>query len=95
MGVIFEEYAGGLVCVWLSGKDNYWLTLRPQARGAIAVSWFNKSTPQVKDYFADINNPTPEEITMFALEFGDKLADMLFHNEKKVVFRVYEWKFLS
>jgi len=46
--------------------------------------------PQVKDYFADIDNPTPEEITMFALEFGDKLADMLFHNEKKVVFKVYE-----
>ena len=45
----------------------------------------------MKDYFADINKPTSEEITMFALEFGDKLADMLFDNEKKVVFRVY-WR---
>ena len=90
MNVRFVEYAEGLVCVWLSGKDNYWLTVRPQARGATIVSWFNKSVPQVKDYFADINNPTPEEITMFALEFGDQLANMLFHNEKKVVFKVYD-----
>lgn len=90
MNVRFVEYAEGLVCVWLSGKDHYWLTLRPQARGATIVSWFNKSMPQVKDYFTDINNPTPEDITMFALEFGDKLADMLFHNEKKVVFKVYD-----
>ena len=90
MDVRFVEYREGLVCVWLSGKDHCWLTLRPQARGATIVSWFNKSRPQVKDYFADINNPTPEEVTLFALEFGDKLADMLFHNEKKVVFRVYE-----
>ena len=70
-------------------KNNYWLTIRPQIGGATVVSWFNKNNPQVKDYFIDINNPTPEEITMFALEFGDKLADMLFHNEKKVVFRIY------
>ena len=89
MDVMFDEFTEGLVCVWLSGKDNYWLTLRSQARGATIVSWFNKSMPQMKDYFADINKPTSEEITMFALEFGDKLADMLFHNEKKVVFRVY------
>ena len=57
--------------------------------GLVCV-WKNKSMPQVKDYFADINNPTPEEVTIFALEFGDKLADMLFHNKKKVVFRVYD-----
>lgn len=90
MEVEFEEFSEGLVCVWLSGKNHYWLTLRPQARGATIVSWFNKSVPQVKDYFTDINNPTPEEVTMFALEFGDKLADMLFHNEKKLVFKVYD-----
>ena len=90
MSVRFVEYAEGLICVWLSGKDHCWLTLRPQARGAIAVSWFNKNMPHVDDYFADINNPTPEEITMFALDFGDKLADMLFHNEKKVGFKVYK-----
>ena len=89
MSVTFAEYADGLVCVLLSGKDYYWLTLKPQARGATIVSWFNKNMPQVKDYFADLYNPTPEEITMFALEFGDKLADMLFHNEKGVVFRIY------
>ena len=83
-------YIGGLVCVWLNGKSSYWLVIRPQARGATIVSWFNESMPKVKDYFADIDNPTPEEITMFALEFGDKLADMLFHNEKKVVFRIYD-----
>lgn len=90
MNVRFVEYAEGLVCVWLSGKDNYWLTFRSQTGGAIKVSWFNESMPQVKDYFTNINNPTPEEITMFALEFGDKLADMLFHNEKNVVFRIYD-----
>ena len=90
MKVEFDEFTEGLICVWFSGKNNYWLTLRPQARGATVVSWFNKNMPQVKDYFADINNPTPEEITMFALEFGDKLADMLFHNKKKVVFKVYD-----
>ena len=90
MKVEFDEFPDGLVCVWFSGKNSYWLTLRPQARGAIVVSWFNKNMPQVKDYFADINNHTPEEVTMFALEFGDKLADMLFHNEKKVVFMVYD-----
>ena len=90
MNVRFVEYGEGLVCVWLSGKDHCWLTLRRQARGATIVSWFNKSMPQVKDYFTDINNPSPEEITMFALEFGDKLADMLFHNEKKVVFKIYD-----
>ena len=77
--------------MWFSGKNGYWLILRPQIGGATIVSWFNnnKNMPQVKDYFADINNPTPEEVTMFALEFGDKLADMLFHNKKKVVFRIY------
>ena len=91
MNVRFVEYAEELVCVWLlSRKDHCWLTLRPWARGATVVSWFNKNMPQVKDYFTNINNPTPEEITMFALEFGDKLADMLFHNEKKVVFKVYD-----
>lgn len=90
MSVAFAEYIGGLVCVWLNGKSSYWLVIRPQARGATIVSWFNKNMPQVKDYFADLNNPTPEEITMFALEFGDELADMLFHNEKKVVFKVYD-----
>ena len=90
MKVEFDEFTDGLVCVWFSGKNSYWLTLRPQARGAIIVSWFNKNMPQVKAYFIDINNPTPEEITMFALEFGDKLADMLFHNEKEVVFRIYD-----
>ena len=90
MNVRFVEYADGLVCVLLSGKDYYWLTLKPQIGGATVVSWFNKDMPQVKDYFIDINNPTPEEITMFALEFGDKLADMLFHNKKKVVFRIYD-----
>ena len=89
MKVEFDEFTDGLVCVWLSGKNNYWLTIRPQIGGAPVVSWFNKNMPQVKDYFADIYNPTPEELTMFALEFGDKLADMLFHNEKKVVFRIY------
>ena len=41
MKVEFDEFTEGLVCVWLSGKDNYWLTLRPQARGATIVSWFN------------------------------------------------------
>ena len=89
MKVEFDEFTGGLVCVGFSGKISYWLTFRPQARGATVVSWFNKGMPQVKDYFADLYNPTPEEITMFALEFGDKLADMLFHNEKGVVFRIY------
>ena len=39
MNVRFVEYAEGLVCVWwLSGKDHFWLTLRPQARGATIVS---------------------------------------------------------
>ena len=89
MSVEFDKFPEGLICVWLSGKNGYWLILRPQIGGATVVSWFNKNTPQVKDYFIDINNPTPEEITMFALEFGDKLADMLFHNEKKVVFMIY------
>ena len=90
MKLVFEVFTGELICVWLSGKNSYWLTLRPQAKGATVVSWFNKNMPQVKDYFADINNHTPEEVTMFALEFGDKLADMLFHNEKEVVFRIYD-----
>ena len=92
MKVVFVEYGEDLVCVYwcCHGKDHCWLTLTPQARGAITVSWFNKNTPQVKDYFTNINNPTPEEITMFALEFGDKLADMLFHNKREVVFRVYD-----
>lgn len=90
MKVEFDEFTEGLICVWFSGKNSYWLTIRPQARGDTVVSWFNKSMPKANDYFADINNPTPEEITMFALEFGDKLADMLFHNEKKVVFRIYD-----
>ena len=90
MNVRFVEYADGSRRVWLSGKDHRWLTLRLQARGATTVSWFNKNMPQVKDYFADINNPTPEEVTMFTLEFGDKLADMLFHNKKKAVFRIYD-----
>ena len=90
MSVRFVEYADGSHRVWLSGKDHCSLTLRLQARGATIVSWFNKNMPKVKDYFADVNNPTPEEVTMFALEFGDKLADMLFHNEKKVVFMVYD-----
>ena len=92
MKVEFDEFTDGLVCVWLSGKNSYcyWLTLRPQiGQETIIVSWYSKGMPKVEDYFTDINNPTPEEITMFALEFGDKLADMLFHNEKKVVFSVY------
>ena len=89
MSVEFDVFTEELICVRFSGKNSYWLTIRPQARGATVVSWFNKSMPKVKDYFIDINNPTPEEITMFALEFGDKLADMLFHNKKKVVFKIY------
>ena len=89
MSVEFDKFPEGLICVWLSGKNGYWLTLWPQEKGDTVVSWFNKNMPHVEDYFADINNPTPEEVTMFALEFGDKLADMLFHNEKEVVFRIY------
>ena len=54
-------------------------------RGAIVVSWFNKNKPQVKDYFIDINNPTPEEITMFALEFGDKLAVQIKCKKCKII----------
>ena len=90
MDILFEEFHSEVSCAWLNGKNSYWLMIRSLIKQeTIIVSWFNKNMPQVKDYFADINNPTPEEITMFALEFGDKLADMLFHNEKKVVFRIY------
>ena len=35
MKVEFEVFTGEVICVWLSGKNNYWLTLRPQARGFI------------------------------------------------------------
>lgn len=38
MSVMFAECAGGLVCVWLNGKDSYWLTIRPQARGKLTVT---------------------------------------------------------
>ena len=55
MNVRFVEYADGLVCVLLSGKDYYWLTLKPQIGGATVVSWFNKGMPQVKDYFIDLS----------------------------------------
>ena len=65
MKVEFEVFTGEVICVWLSGKNSYWLTLRPQIGGATVVSWFNKNMPHVEDYFANINNPTPEEITMF------------------------------
>jgi hypothetical protein len=84
MSVAFAEYAEGLVCVWLSGKDNYWLTLRSQTGGAITVSWFNESMPQVKDYFTNINNPTPEELTLFELEFGKEVLDFVFSSNKKL-----------
>ena len=90
MNVRFVEYADGLVCVLLSGKDYYWLMIRSLIKQeTIIVSWYSKGMPKVEDYFININKPTSEEVTMFALEFGDKLADMLFHNKNKVVFRIY------
>ena len=90
MDILFEEFHSEVACAWLSGKDSYWLIIRSLIKQeTIIVSWYSKGMPKVEDYFININKPTSEEITMFALEFGDKLADMLFHNEKKVVFRIY------
>lgn len=91
MAILFDEFSSEISCAWLSGKDSYWLIFRSQIRQeTIIVSWYSKGMPKVEDYFININKPTSEEITMFALEFGDKLADMLFHNEKEVVFRIYD-----
>jgi hypothetical protein len=40
--------------------------------------------PQVKDYFTNINNPTPEELTLFELEFGKEVLDFVFSSNKKL-----------
>ena len=86
MDILFKEFHSEVSCAWLNGKDSYWLMIRSLIKQeTIIVSWYSKGMPKVEDYFININKPTSEEITMFSLEFGDKLAVQIKCKKCKII----------
>ena len=58
--------------------DAHWL-----GENRDTVFWWNDVVGH-KDWFTDINTPTPEELTLFELEFGKEVLDFVFSSNKKL-----------
>ena len=58
--------------------DAHWL-----GENKDTVFWWNDILDH-KDWFVDISAPTPEELTLFELEFGKEVLDFVFSSNKKL-----------
>ena len=65
--------------------NKYWL-----GKTQTCVTWWaDVVNPFV--WFTDINKPTPEELTLFELEFGKEVLDFVFSSNKKLKIRSVEY----
>ena len=76
MQIEFGEDVLGEMTVLLDGK--YWLRRSP----TYLFWWVDIVNPFA--WFTDINKPTPEELTLFELEFGKEVLDFVFSSNKKL-----------
>lgn len=71
MRLVYEEYHNHLAGSFEDGRKSalpYNLCVKPPLSNHLNGNWITQTLVQ---YFEDFLNPTPEEITMFALEFGE------------------------
>ena len=79
MQIEFEEDLWGERTVLLDGK--YWLRKSP----TYLFWWSDVVDPA--EWFLNVYKPTPEELTLFELEFGKEVLDFVFSSNKKLKIR--------
>ena len=62
----------------------YWL-----GRSKTYIFWWS-DVVDPSEWFLNVYNPTPEELTLFELEFGKEVLDFVFSSNKKLKIRSVE-----
>ena len=73
------EAVWGETIVLLDNK--YWL-----GKTQTCVTWW-ADVVDPSEWFINVYNPTPEELTLFELEFGKEVLDFVFLNNNSVLIR--------
>ena len=76
MQIEFGEDVWGEMTVLLDGK--YWLRKSP----TYLFWWSDVVDPA--EWFLNVYKPTPEELTLFELEFGKEVLDFVFSGNKEL-----------
>lgn len=61
--------------------NKYWL-----GKKQTCVTWW-ADVVDPSEWFINVYNPTPEELTLFELEFGKEVLDFVFLNNNSVLIR--------
>lgn len=75
MKLVYEEYHNHLGGSFEDGRKSvlpYNRCVKPPSSTYFNGNWIAQTLVQ---YFEDVLDPTPEEITMFALEFGEESTE--------------------
>ena len=79
MKIEISEDVWGETTVFLDNK--YWL-----GKLSTYLFWWSDVVDPA-EWFTNVYNPTPEELTLFELEFGKEVLDFVFSNNKKLRIR--------
>ena len=65
--------------------SKYWLT-----KSSTYLFWWSDVVDPA-EWFLNVYKPTPEELTLFELEFGKEVLDFVFSSNKKLKIRSVEY----
>ena len=72
MKLVYEEYHNRLAGSFEDGRKIITIVLNRHSQPILNGNWIAQTLVQ---YFEDFLDPTPEEVTMFALEFGEESTE--------------------